>query len=274
MRAIVGDLRKVLAFVLKEVRTMMSYRLAFITSLIYPLIGIVLFIFFASIFRKMVSAGLIPYGGDYLAFALIGMIMWQFVALGLYSISDKFRAEMEIGTLETIFLTPSNPLLLLIGTVMISLVISLFFSGFALLIGVLLFGIKIHTANYIIAFAILLLTFFSMLGFGMEFAGITLITKSAGEIITIFVTLMMFLCGVYFPVSMLPELGQRIAYAIPLTHALDSLRQIVLAGAGWEVVAPSFWMLLILTLITLPVGYMTFSLCLKKARQDGSLVQY
>jgi ABC-2 type transport system permease protein len=85
---------------------------------------------------------------------------------------------------------------------------------------------------------------------------------------------MMFLCGVYFPVSMLPELGQRIAYAIPLTHALDSLRQIVLAGAGWEVIAPSFWMLLILTLITLPVGYMTFSLCLKKVRQDGSLVQY
>jgi len=181
---------------------------------------------------------------------------------------------MSIGTLETIYLTPSNLLLLLVGTSFVSLITSTFFTLLTLSIGIGVFGITLVPGNLFYASLVLLITFLSMLGIGMIVAGVTLVTKSAGELVAILNTVMMFLSGVYFPVSLLPQWAQNISYAIPLTHSLDSLRKILLVGGGWSDVANSFWPLLLLTIILLLVGYFIFYKCLHKARADGSLVQY
>ena len=43
--------------------------------------------------------------------------------------------------------------------------------------------------------------------------------------------LMIFLCGVVYPVSAMPEALQYVAYALPLTYTVDGLRQ-ALGAAG------------------------------------------
>lgn len=56
---------------------------------------------------------------------------------------------------------------------------------------------------------------------------------------TLVVTPMMLLCGVFFPVSQLPAIAQTLASVLPLTHAVDIARPLMLgtvpSSAAWHV---------------------------------------
>jgi lipooligosaccharide transport system permease protein len=45
---------------------------------------------------------------------------------------------------------------------------------------------------------------------------------------TLVITPMMLLCGVFFPVTQLPPLWQNVASALPLTHAVDIARPLMI----------------------------------------------
>jgi lipooligosaccharide transport system permease protein len=99
-------------------------------------------------------------------------------------------------------------------------------SGTAILLVIWLFGLSASAlALFIIPLAFLI---------GLTFAGMGLVMTALSPsydffmyYITLVATPMMLLSGVFFPVSQLPELFQAIAYALPLTHAVELVRPLV-----------------------------------------------
>jgi ABC-2 type transport system permease protein len=43
---------------------------------------------------------------------------------------------------------------------------------------------------------------------------------------------MVFLCGVFFPVTAMPAVLQAVGFLLPLTYSVDALRQYLLAQGG------------------------------------------
>jgi len=270
----IDTLRKVWAFIKKEFLTELSYKYSFFSGILFTFVALLIYFAMADVFKVAIIKDLIPYGGDYVAFVITGGILWQIVSLGLYSISTDFTVEMFTGTLETIYLSRTNILLVLVGVSLFSLFTNIVVISLTLLLAVVIFGIKIHFGNIMLAFLILILTYLSMLGLGMIFAGITIITKSLGQIISIFTLLISFLSGVILPVSLLPGFMQTISRFIPLTYALDALRSVLLMGAGLEQIQGSLLPLLLISIILIPIGYKTFFFCLGIAKKQGSLGQF
>jgi lipooligosaccharide transport system permease protein len=100
-------------------------------------------------------------------------------------------------------------------------------SGTAILIVIWLFGISQS------ALAILIIPIAFLIG--LTFAGMGLVMTSVSPsydffmyYITLVTTPMMLLSGVFFPVSQLPEAFQAFAYILPLTHAVELVRPLVL----------------------------------------------
>jgi lipooligosaccharide transport system permease protein len=99
-------------------------------------------------------------------------------------------------------------------------------SGTAILFVIWIFGIS-HSAHalFIVPLAFLI---------GLTFAGMGLIMTALSPsydffmyYITLVTTPMMLLSGVFFPVSQLPDTFQAIAQTLPLTHAVDLVRPLV-----------------------------------------------
>ena len=66
------ELRAMASFVEKGVRIMISYRLGFLLRCLYVLISVSAFYFLGKIFAIDEAAGIAQYGGDYVAFILVG----------------------------------------------------------------------------------------------------------------------------------------------------------------------------------------------------------
>jgi len=140
--------------------------------------------------------------------------------------------------------------------------------------GVLIFGFSPGGANLPGAFLIILLTVSSVIGFGMVSAGITLIIKKGTPVGQVFSLVSELLSGTYFPLTLLPLWLDDASAFIPLTHSLKALRLLILRGQPVGEVLPEILALIGFSVVMIPVGMVFITYSLRKAKMDGSLVQY
>jgi ABC-2 type transport system permease protein len=77
--------------------------------------------------------------------------------------------------------------------------------------------------------------------------------------------------GVYYPVSVLPEWMQWLAKISPATYALDGIRDAILNGAGISAMWPDIWPLIIIGVVSVPLGLEVFRRGERYAKRHGKL---
>jgi ABC-2 type transport system permease protein len=261
-------------FIRRGFYMMISYRFALIIGLLSSFVGV----FQYGLMARFLSEGntfplLAPYGGDLLAYLIIGHAFNAFVSIALNSFQEAIRHEQQMGTLEHLLMSPLPLPGVVLYSGLWSFINTLF--GVTLVLGLvsLLFKTRLDL-NLPAAMVVLGLGIASLIGLGLASAGIILVVKQGDPINWIFTTLSTFLSGVFFPVEYLPGWLQSVAYVLPTTHALRALRLALVRGAGlWEL-GPELTFLIIACLLTLPLGLLVFSWGIHQARVAGSLTQY
>jgi len=138
--------------------------------------------------------------------------------------------EMEAGTLEQLLLTPVLVSELLLGAVMYTLVISLITSFVGLILASALFG-YIHyllSVEFIIAIGIIVLGFIPLMGMAVFFGAIVLKIKEPWALFNFLSALLVFIAGVFYPVTVLPPLARYVAVTFPATIQICDSRAVIL----------------------------------------------
>ena len=277
-REVGSFLNNVLAFIMRGFITLLSYRVLLILTMVNIILGIATFYFFCDFYLKtgIVREALLIYGGNPIAFIMLGTVFQDFVNLGLTSFNKAISREQVEGTLEFLLLSPTKLFTILICESIWNTMLTSIGAALGLAITVYVFGVNLSNANYISCMVILTLLVLSMSGIGMISAGIVLVTKQGDPIAWLFGYLIGLLSGMLYPVEALPPILQQIAYVIPVTYAMRSARLALLRGYTLfhPIVSYDAMMLLISALITIPLGALSFKLGFKKARIDGSLGEY
>lgn len=269
-----NNLWKIWAFTKRTFEIIFSYKLALATTFISPLLFVFMFGMIGKVFEDVEIPALAVYGGDYVSYILLGSIFWQFVSIGLSTIAEEMHDEASIGTLEAIFMSPTNITFVFPGLTFVSMIISGLFTIITITVGILFFNFNIGNGNYPLALLIAVLTYFTTLGIGMIVGGLTLIYKQIGSLVGLVTTFLMFLSGIYFPIEVLPSFLKTVAQYVPLTYALHSMRLALLQDASFMLVIKPIIDLAILSAISILIGYLIFDYAIEKARKDGSLGQY
>jgi ABC-2 type transport system permease protein len=68
----------------------------------------------------------------------------------------------------------------------------------------------------------------------------------------------MFVTGVFYPLSSLPDWMQVIAYLMPLTYANDAMRSIMIKGQGLSYIAGDVIILSLFAIVTFSAGVYLF----------------
>ena len=213
----------------------------------------------------------------FLSFVTIGFAFNGFIFSAALGGAHALRGEQEHGTAELVFVTPSNKLVWLLGKIMGNLTFSLINFFVILFLGSLLFGFQSNAQpNILVATLFVLLTIIAMTSFGFVFAGVCFLAKRERELSQVLWTMMVFFSGLAFPIEVLPEWGQVIAWVIPITHGVQATRQALLLGAGISdpTILIALGMLVLQTVILLPIGIVLYSKLEKKARETGALATY
>jgi ABC-2 type transport system permease protein len=171
--------------------------------------------------------------------------------------------EKRIGALERLLLAPLNFRTILLGKTLGSTLFGLMVAVFIALILISLMGLSVRRF-----WAFVLIFIFSGLAFSLLGILISVGFKEVFEAMTMsnfFRFPMIFLCGVFFPVSTMPFPLPVLSYLLPLTYTVDGLKHCLLEGMP---MIPLFLDLLILLGFAVLIFALSLSIFKRRIRQE------
>jgi ABC-type multidrug transport system permease subunit len=268
------ELRKLPAFFRRDFLVAWSYRLAFFSDWVTMFFQIGLFYFVG---RLIEPSSLPTFGGErttYLEFVAIGIVLGSFMQIGLNRVVMVMRTEQVQGTLESLLLTPTAVLTLLVGGVFYELVYVPVRTVIFLLLTAFLLGAD-YSLGGLAPILIVLLAFIPLVwGLGMISGGALLTFRRGIGFVGLGTLLLTASSSTYFPLEVLPSWLQVVGRWNPLTISLDAMRAALLGGAGWVDVAPAALKVAPMAAVSMALGLLTFRLALRRERRRGTLGLY
>jgi ABC-2 type transport system permease protein len=211
--------------------------------------------------------------GRYLVlYLVIGTLVWRYLSMIFYWITDVIGIERWEGTIEYTLMAPIRRITHMAGQTFFAVVYSLLFTAVILLVTVVLFDIDLSNANLFGGTTMLIAGSLSFIGVGVMGSVLPLLFPERGSQMThVIIALLLLVSGVYYPISVLPPLLQRMAVFSPATYVLDGTRQALLEGTPTLELWPYIWPTLIMGFIAIPLGLWVFGQAERYAKRTGKL---
>jgi len=205
----------------------------------------------------------IPGSTNYFNFLAPGLMVMIGMMAVMIGIPEAISKEKEMGTFDGMLSAPINHLSVLLGKTVALSLRGLIQVIFVLIFAVLLFGVTIQ-GNLLLAFLMVVLGIFSFIGIGIMAVSMAGSQGTGTVIMNLIMFPMMFLSGIFFPVSQMPWFMQTISNIIPLTYAADAMRKIMLLNANVADVSTDIIILVAFGVITMLIALPLFSKSMKQ----------
>lgn len=269
-----GELQKLPAFVRRDFLTAWSYRLAFFSDIGNLALQAVTFYFVG----LMVDPTKIPeFGGSratYMEFVAIGIVLAAFIQLALGRVAQGLRSEQLMGTMDSLFMTPTSPTTIQLGSVVYDLIYIPLRTGIFLLVITLAFGLRLEPSGIMPA-AILLVAFIPFAwGLGIIAAATTLTFRRGGGGVWSGVAVLTLFSGAYFPLSLLPGWLEKLSTYNPIAITIAGMRKALLGGADLTAVMPDILRIAPISLVCFALGAYAFRRAMNRERRQGTFGLY
>jgi ABC-2 type transport system permease protein len=262
------------AFFRRGLQEALSYRTAFLLRLLAVAFSLASFFFLARFINMGRTPLLERYGGDYLSFGLVGMVLLSLQHTAVSAYPQSIRAAQVAGTLEAMLATPTPSWLVLVCSPLYRFVAAFLWAAVYLVVGGVFFGVRFGQANVASVCLAVPLTVVAFASLGFFGAALTMVLRRTDPISPALGGISALLGGVLYPTDVLPGGLKLAGQLLPITHALEMIRRAVFAGASVPEIGPSLLGLGCFCAVSVPAGLLAFGWSLRRARRDGSLTHY
>ena len=271
------EARAAWAIARKELQIFGRYRLNAVNQVIQPLYqtlipGVLLGATFAIGGQ---AVGLAETAGttDIVGYLFLGMLALNLASAGFWGVAFSIKQELDAGTLEPAWLTPTRRETFVIGMTLSGLIIAVVATVILVLVGIWLFGAEL-APTLAIAAPVLTIASVGVLGIGYLIGAVVLRMRDANFFVDAADFIFVVLSGAAFPIIVLPELVRWISYLLPMTHALDLMRVAALDTRPL-LPLPLEWLMLAVTSVALLfVGRWAWLSTEHRLRVKGTLGQH
>ncbi len=267
---------RIYAFLVRDFRLFVSYRMQFFLQIFSILIVVTTLFFISKIFAGFTDPRFTQWRNP-LAAWLTGLAVLNYFMTGFSSLANAVRQEQMQGTLESVLLTPINLPTVIVASSAWDFVQATFFSSLYLFFGWLFFNVH-YAGSFLLAFVFLILTTLVLACLGVLSASFAMVFKRGDPFGVFLGTGSALFSGVFFPTQLLtdyagPTLGG-ISRLLPPTYGLQGIREVLIEGRSlFEVKEPMITLLVFLAVL-LPFSLWVFGRAVRRAKREGSLIQY
>lgn len=165
---------------------------------------------------------------NYVPFLLIGSVAFVIVASAFANIASWLRSELETGTLEAIYLTPTSSLTLASGVALYSAIRSFSLGFVSYVAGCLVFFVNPFEGAGLLALLFVFVGLVPLYGLTFLFGALVLKAKEATALVALMQWVVSFFIGIFFPVTALPPLARAVALLFPPTWMVSGVRSALL----------------------------------------------
>lgn len=212
---------------------------------------------------------------NFVGYMLLGTSAFSIVSYAFWHIAYWLRWEMETGTLETLYLTPTGRVWIAAGVALYSLIRSIFSALAGYFIGSFVLGVNPFQGELLLALVFILVGAIPLYGVTLLFGAVVLKVKEANALVQLMQWGVSFLMGVFFPITIFPPMLRAVALLFPPTWMTNGVRAAVL-GVGyffgeWYLDLAVLWGFLLVAPL---FGYWVFTRVENGARRNEGLGQY
>ena len=205
-------------------------------------------------------------------YLLVGTLVWHYLSVVFDNVSEMIAWERWEGTIEYTFMAPITRFTHMVGQTLFSLVYGLLHTGIILWVVTLFFQLDLNGANLLGGLLMLLAGSLSFIGLGMVASVLPLLFPERGAQMThVIQALLLLFSGVYFPISVLPAWMQPLARLSPATYVLEGMRAALLDDVGTTALGGYLGRLVLIGILTIPLGLAVFRWAEKYAKRTGKL---
>jgi len=271
MKRILALWDRMRAFVIRDVQLAVSYRLAFFLRVLTILIVVTIAYYVSRIFIG--NGNLFSNWRDPLAAWITGLAVLNYFMTNFSSLANAIRSEQLQGTLESVLMTPISVPGLIVASSTLDFIEATLYSSLYLVFGALFFGVT-YKGSYLLAFLILLVTTLVFASLGILSASFAMVFKKGDPIAVLLGTSTAVFSGVFFPPQLLPAFMRSISKILPATYGLEAIRGVLIENNGLAEARGPILTLLTFLAVLLPISLWVFSRAVRRAKREGSLIQY
>lgn len=270
-------LRASLSFAWLEFKALKFYPSNGVLQVIQSFVNVGIWFFVSLFLRDFATVQLEAYGGDFVAYMVVGVLFFQnadaIMTLPQQSLSAAFwdkRLEIYHSRRYGLWAFITGRFIWLLGyhTLILLMILTLATWGA---------GVKLSSDIQVLP-AVLFYLVFTLTCFGIGLAGASnffvLEVKQGAEPLTWTMNVLArIFSGVYYPVAILPAALHGVSWFIPHTFALDGIRRVMINGSGFSDPATlqSFMILLLFAAFWLVGGSLLLSRAINRAEQSNGV---
>lgn len=193
----------------------------------------------------------------YVDWVLPGILGMNVMFSSLFGVGYVVVRYRKNGFLKRLRATPLRAIEFVIAQVASRLMLILLITSFVY-VGTTFF---LHTrmdGSYLLLLLVLLTGSIAMISMGLLVAARVTSEELAGGLLNMVTWPMMMLSGVWFSLEAANDWIRQLASVFPLTHMLNAARAIMLDGAGLADVAQSLFIMMLMSIVFLALGALTF----------------
>lgn len=277
MHELRAEARAAWAIARKELQIRLRYRFNAVNQVIQPVYQVLLpgILLGATFAIGGEAVGLAESAGttDVAAYLFLGMLALTLASAGFWDVAFGMKLDLDAGTLEPAWLTPTRRETFVVGLTLAGTITALVTTLLLLVIGGVLFGAS-FAPRVAILVPVLGLASVGVLGIGYLVAAIVLRMRDANFFVDAADFLFVTLSGAAFPIVVLPDLVEWVAYLLPTTHALDIVRVVALGTRPLLPIGVEWAMLALTSVALLLVGRRAWLATEHRMRVAGTLGQH
>ena len=277
MNELQAESRAAWAIARKELQIFARYRMNAVNQVVQPLYQVLIpgLLLGATFAIGGQAVGLAESAGtdDVVGFLFLGMLALNLASAGFWSVAFSIKLELDAGTLEPGWLTPTRRETFVVGMTLSGILVAVASTVILVLIGIWLFGADI-APRLAVALPILAISTAGILGIGYLVGAVVLRMRDANFFVDAADFIFVGLSGAAFPIVVLPEVVRWVSYLLPTTHALDLMRVATLDTRPLLPVPAEWAMLVVTSLGLLVVGRWAWLRTEHRLRVLGTLGQH
>jgi ABC-2 type transport system permease protein len=203
---------------------------------------------------------------------LIGGVIWAYLGIIFEILTETVAWERWEGTIEYTFMAPLSRPIHLLGMGIFAVGYGVLRAGLLFSVIAFFFHLVMPHANFVAALTILAIASVSFIGLGMMTAVLPLVSPEKGSQLGFIAQgMLLVVSGVYYSVKVLPAPMQALSKISPATYALEAIRSSILEGAPLGSLWHDIWPLIIIGVISIPLGLGVFRRGERYAKKHGKL---
>lgn len=265
-------MRRLLAFLRRDLRIAASYRTPFVFMVVGGFITLTTFHFLGVAFERVGTTRAL-FGTDYFSFALLGVAVAAALRSMQTSFARRLREAQTDGSLEVLLSAPLSTFHVIALMAAYPVLNALVRAIALLVVGRYVFGAALDVN--LLSFTLLLaLALFAFGAVGLLSAAFVLSFKRGDPFGYALDVATYLLAGIVFPVTVLPPLLQTLSLFLPATWALAGLRAAALRGASLEEVGREAAALVVFSVVLWPLAALALTLSRRHAERAGTLAHF